>query len=743
METLNFLHNDLTNYLQEELNDYQKKLVSKWNRKPKNADESAFEPKSVHDDFFAHYNNGDKKATKVIIPFDPVRSPIPHYQISRISDILHARGGWSIHDYHEGIATRRRDTRFGPKPEFKRIGAILSDAGEESALDVFNSDPHRAAHKGKMQIVISRDPHDVASMSTGRGWESCMTLPEYKDDENGGCNHHYIEQDLKHKTMVAYLTKEGDDNIEKPIARIAIKKFLSGKKGKDVHKIWRPEHSVYGAESGGFTNKVNQLMVTHYPAKPRRTYEKEPSLYNDTGDEYEGRDDKLPMNVHRFTSNYPVEKIVSQTLNSDNQLHSVDDKPSLIIHTSTGGQYHHNEIHFWHKNGELHHETNPSMLVYGVKKNGQKDLLQSVRHIHGNLHDGKNGEPAMLTHEYDDEGNMTMHRAEFKRYGMTHNGILSGVGRVTVRHIPNVKSSIEAQKIRFGSENSDDDGPSSFKRVVDKDGNTISESKKWARNHRTQVEESSEYKDGKLNTYEKENFLHGTSHNWHDGNGVISSSLGHGYYSTFKHVSYKDDKPNDDPDESIIHSIEYKDRYETPALGPNGEASLLSHKGYSFRNSDDNKVKFGKYPTTMISHTKDIMKLSPDEIKSHIKDGHVHEIEGAPVAGEGIKKNSTMEVYRKPYGTRINILDKYGNIYESHSYHPKENTPHNTTYDVGHYDEVEVDNKDYNSNDEYKQKIDKKLKENNITHNGGRNLDELLNQINAPSYNDVSKKRIK
>lgn len=73
-------------------------------------------------------------------------------------------------------------------------------------------------------IIYTIDPYDVASMSTDRGWTSCMNLDggEYCED---------IEYDLWYGTIVAYLVNHNDTNIDHPIARIAIKPLVNKETG--------------------------------------------------------------------------------------------------------------------------------------------------------------------------------------------------------------------------------------------------------------------------------------------------------------------------------------------------------------------------------------------------------------------------------------------------------------------------------------------------------------------------------
>lgn len=89
----------------------------------------------------------------------------------------------------------------------------------------------------EMQIVISRNPCDIGSMSTGTWWKSCMNL------YTGGYNQ-YTRKDVEHGTLIAYLILKGDKNIENPIGRVLIKPYKS--KGKDAKYYLSVSDRTYG-----------------------------------------------------------------------------------------------------------------------------------------------------------------------------------------------------------------------------------------------------------------------------------------------------------------------------------------------------------------------------------------------------------------------------------------------------------------------------------------------------------------
>ena len=68
-----------------------------------------------------------------------------------------------------------------------------------------------------LKVVISRDPVDIAGMSTGRRWTSCMA--------KGRGNHYYVPKEIAAGTLVAYLTHKDDETLEHPLMRVLLKPF--------------------------------------------------------------------------------------------------------------------------------------------------------------------------------------------------------------------------------------------------------------------------------------------------------------------------------------------------------------------------------------------------------------------------------------------------------------------------------------------------------------------------------------
>ena len=77
----------------------------------------------------------------------------------------------------------------------------------------------------------------LLGMSTDRNWTSCMDLDH-------GIHKTTALKQVQYGGMCAYLIKKEDRDIQEPIARIAIKRFISTKRNDDSF-IFAPEKVIY------------------------------------------------------------------------------------------------------------------------------------------------------------------------------------------------------------------------------------------------------------------------------------------------------------------------------------------------------------------------------------------------------------------------------------------------------------------------------------------------------------------
>ena len=242
--------------INEALNDEQKKTVDSWPKTGKGEEISGHViPKGQDRISIPLENSTDKKDN----------SNIPHPAVKKhLND-----NGYTITDYKGGYA----------EDKFKRqvsIGKALNKTKAPSeVMKAFTSDPKRlgSTQKAKgLEVSISRHPYDVAGMSTGQGWTSCMNM-------SGGCNAHYLGRDVKAGTHVAYLVHHGDDKAENPIARIALKPYTSE---DGTHTILRQEGG-YGTTDSSFAGTVKKWTEKHFPLDQTKVYKKDPWVYHDSG----------------------------------------------------------------------------------------------------------------------------------------------------------------------------------------------------------------------------------------------------------------------------------------------------------------------------------------------------------------------------------------------------------------------------------------------------------------------------
>ena len=171
----------------------------------------------------------------------------------------------------------------------KKLNDVLSDEQLKSKIKEetnklladYNSIPevkvHRqtpAASNLKFHIVFSKHSYDIAGMSTDRGWTSCMNVYT-------GENKRYIQYDIKEGTIVAYLIKGSDFNINNPTARLLIKPYVNIDNPDDVY--FQPETKIYGTAPLDFESIVNEIFDKIQPVKAG-TFSLVDTLYCDAGD---------------------------------------------------------------------------------------------------------------------------------------------------------------------------------------------------------------------------------------------------------------------------------------------------------------------------------------------------------------------------------------------------------------------------------------------------------------------------
>lgn len=155
-------------------------------------------------------------------------------------------------------------------PDGKRTARIGKVVAKNPAIKhLYDSDPQRASTKSvSAWVVISRHPYDILGMSFDRGWTSCMHLTV-------GLHRSYLKSDIEHGTLVAYLIKETDKNINSPSARIAIKPYENS-----TNLLLLPG-VVYGTAPEAFSELVLKFCTYMNSGAPAGQYRLVKEVYAD------------------------------------------------------------------------------------------------------------------------------------------------------------------------------------------------------------------------------------------------------------------------------------------------------------------------------------------------------------------------------------------------------------------------------------------------------------------------------
>ena len=217
---------------------------------------------------FKEWFNG---SNRVYIPFSPVEEQSSLAASDQeVIEILQ-QGGCDQVDYRKGYCQQGgrtwRITKFLERIRKQELMDLRQKAEEGQLYNVersltetnnyynnllqqfINSNQRIGKSVNGFTIVISQDPHDVASMSTDRDWTSCMELGE-------GSHHEAVFCEVQVGSLVAYFIRNEDVDINSPLARIHIKRF----ENRYGESYAVQEQSVYGNELPGFSQVVRQWL---------------------------------------------------------------------------------------------------------------------------------------------------------------------------------------------------------------------------------------------------------------------------------------------------------------------------------------------------------------------------------------------------------------------------------------------------------------------------------------------------
>lgn len=174
--------------------------------------------------------------------------------------------GYEFENYNANLCKK-----IGTYKNFTKITKILQKFGKTELLIAFNKDHEQLTKLSDGYfVVISRHPVDIAGMTAGRRWKSCM-------DVDSGVNKEYVEYDVKEGSIIAYLIKNDDKNIENPLARILMKPYMNEKNGK----IYLMPGLTYGTISEKFEETINDWLISVQGELPTGRFDINGYLYDD------------------------------------------------------------------------------------------------------------------------------------------------------------------------------------------------------------------------------------------------------------------------------------------------------------------------------------------------------------------------------------------------------------------------------------------------------------------------------
>lgn len=155
-----------------------------------------------------------------------------------------------------------------------------------------NSPTRQAKGRDRVFMVVSRRPEDILNMSTGRSWTSCMDL-------EGGQYACDARKEAESGSLVAYAVREGDRDIEDPLARIHVKRFedMSG------NNVAMAEDAVYGQQVDGFREALQKWIDERQGDVPPGVYKRVGGEYSDTFGKAEVVMPKDPEKLYDLAAN--------------------------------------------------------------------------------------------------------------------------------------------------------------------------------------------------------------------------------------------------------------------------------------------------------------------------------------------------------------------------------------------------------------------------------------------------------
>jgi len=186
----------------------------------------------------------DKRGDRIAFPYGetPLEDEIK---------MLLRKYDYNVLNFNNNEALRIAKTEKGDKTQPIKITKALTNISRlkdkdgniiepnaKNFVDLFaDAIDRKMSKKLGLIVIFARHPYDIAGMSYGRTWRSCMHLVDGELRE-------FVKKDIKFGTIAVYLTKANDVTLSNPLARVLVKPYVNLKNVNDV--ILYPEAKTYG-----------------------------------------------------------------------------------------------------------------------------------------------------------------------------------------------------------------------------------------------------------------------------------------------------------------------------------------------------------------------------------------------------------------------------------------------------------------------------------------------------------------
>jgi hypothetical protein len=222
----------------------------------------------------------DRNYYRVYIPL--IKKPIKGYisDTHKEVDSFLKDNNCQLLDYIKGKA------KFNDSKNETTIGKLLTKLKNEDLNKKFISDEKRKSLSidDELSVVISRHPYDIAGSDTDRNWTNCMTigtdksnrltkimdeyektkrkelLDKIQDYKRDGANVRYLMDEVREGSLISYLIKSSDKNIENPLAVLNIKPY----EGENEEVALFSSNNMYGKKRDDFKKTVDLILDEYF-----------------------------------------------------------------------------------------------------------------------------------------------------------------------------------------------------------------------------------------------------------------------------------------------------------------------------------------------------------------------------------------------------------------------------------------------------------------------------------------------